>query len=381
MRFVTPLAALSAVGLSHARLGGLEPRMPGNECCPCAGTGEPGLDRVTVTLTVTQPGPPAKTIYVSDDPKETVTVSRTVTRPATTVYVTKGGEAGVVTQEVPGEVAGDPETMAPEESVKTHNLKIQPTDQQAVTIKPPQDSQPTPKVVTVTKVHKSPSPIAISEVPGEQRVTTTLSREPGQQEPTSGPEDSASASEEPTFEPGKLATERVPEPQDPETVGISVEPSIQTVTRQDDDTAATATIQSPLSNIVTAAPETVSVVHTAHHYETITHTVTNGNGNIDIQIIIINIDTGETTCIEENNGLPCDDGSSMPPKSVTTATVSCPPVEATTSVATLFNTVTLTVGQKDVDHNGTVSMWHAMPTSGLRGRTPRGPPPSARRWW
>lgn len=337
---------------------------------------------MTVTLTVTQPGPPAKTIYVSDDPKETVTVSRTVTRPATTVYVTKGGE--------PGEDAGGPETMAPEESVpapKTVTLKIQPTDQQTVTVKRPQDSQPTPKVVTVTKVHESPSPVATSEDPEEQNVTTTIFREPEPEKSTSGPEESASKPKEPPSESEKPATERMTDPQDPKTVTISVEPSTKTVTRQNEETAATATIQSPPSNMVTAAPETVSVVHTAHHYETVTQTVTNGNGNIDIQIIIINIDTGETTCIRENNGLPCDDGSSIPPKSATTDTtttttpVSCPPVEATTSVATLFNTVTLTVGQKDVSHNGTVSMGHAMPTSGPRGRTPRGPPPSARRWW
>lgn len=359
MRCLASLAMFSMAGLSHARLPGLEPRRPADECCPCPGLGEPAAQD-PVTVTVTAAAPAAQTVYVSGAPKETVTVNNT--KSAATIYVTKESDHEPVTEQVINAedqvvtkvVQPQEPPQGPPKGPQTVTVNIQPAEEQTATVKPSHDSQPTRQVVTVTQQPEAPSPVAPVENTEEKVVIKTVPH-PEAEKPTSVPEQMA------------------PEPQKSKTIITSVEPSIQTVTR--DGQVTTTTIKSPSSVTVTAAPETV--VQNVEHYQTVTQTVSKGNGNIDVAITIINIDTGETKCVMENSGLPCDDGTSTRSNPIT-ETTSCPPVTESASIATSFNTVTVTVGQQGMSRNGTAVMGVAQPTAGLRARVPRAPMSI---WW
>lgn len=165
----------------------------------------------------------------------------------------------------------------------------------------------------------------------------------------------------------------------------STRPVVETMTPFNNSTKPDVEIMTPFGNssamTVTASPstETVSLVQTINNYQTITQSVHNGH-NIDIEITIINIDTGAKTCANRDTGLPCSSepgrNTTIPITPSTTPAVAkdpCPPGTNLTSIAASFNTVTFTRVKRMA--NDDADARHDQPTRAepLTPRTPRGP--------
>lgn len=108
--------------------------------------------------------------------------------------------------------------------------------------------------------------------------------------------------------------------------------------------------------------------------QTVTQTVQGGGGD-NIEIIIININTGETSCKKKHSGKPCHKGHGKP---VMASSRPCPSVFNSTSIATVFNTVSVLVGGPSRSYNnGTSPVMGAAQATGMtkrsEGRKPRAP--------
>ncbi|KAM0254669.1 hypothetical protein ACHAQJ_006519 [Trichoderma viride] len=102
------------------------------------------------------------------------------------------------------------------------------------------------------------------------------------------------------------------------------------------------TSSSPPQAAITTPPQVGTVSASVDHFTTLTQTVSSG-GNINIEIIIINIFTGETICRKKGSGKPCD----SKPKThrfKPSGVVPCLTTGVFTETATAFNTVVVTVG-------------------------------------
>lgn len=396
MRF-TSLAAISLAGFAHARLAGLEPRRPSHqeECCPCPVDGQPD---VPVTVTVTEP---ATTIYA---PEKTVTVDKVVSHPVETVYVSEEPETvptpKPVTKEIPEKEESDvvTKTVRPEPEESPDMPEENPDEEEpehsaegpkTVTVHPPQVSPSDPEIVTVTLVPENPTSEPTPQDTREQPkvVTKTLTSKPKPDDQTK------TIVEEPAIETADPETKTiVQEPEtktvvdepamethEAETVVLSHEPSIVTVT--EGASVTSKTVQIP--HTVTVGPNPETIVQTDDHMKTVTETVTDSHGNIDIEIIIININTGDKTCHMKNSGEPCPDVGDEVTVVPTPETTACASVEPSTIIETTFNTVTVTVDEYyPIKPNGTASMGvaHATGSTTPRSRKPRGPQPQ-QRWW
>lgn len=372
-----PWTVLALAPLTQARFGRLSPRESSNECCPCPAPGQ--LNHGDGVVTVTQP---AQTVYVSqapESPKHTVTIERTVTAEPHTVYVTQpnntpsnapsGGNEIVVTvspQPPPPQQAG-PKT------VTVINGDSQAPQQQ------PQSPQ-SPQTVTVVNVNAQPEPVTKTVLPEDPKeasgpktvtvnanqpikmvtvVTVTQggsSSQTQQQQPPSAV--TVTASPAPPLADNIAAAQ----PEGPKTVVVTIKP---------DSPSAQAAA-------VTAPPQTQTIVQNVDHYSTLTKTVAGGGGD-NIEIIIINIYTGETSCKKKHSGKSCHAGGHqyLPPAATGSSKIPCPSVNATTSVATAYNTVLVTLPPGN-------STGAAQPTGSKRfeavmGKKPRAPI-SMRKW-
>ncbi|KAL7785927.1 hypothetical protein V8C37DRAFT_393201 [Trichoderma ceciliae] len=120
----------------------------------------------------------------------------------------------------------------------------------------------------------------------------------------------------------------------------SSSPGIETVTFVDNPPNPTAN-SLPLQPTITAPPRSGTASPSVDHFTTLTQTVASG-GDINIEIIIINILTGETICRKMGSGKPCD----SKPKTHRFKPSGQPPCLTTgivTRTATAFNTVVVTV--------------------------------------
>jgi hypothetical protein len=150
-------------------------------------------------------------------------------------------------------------------------------------------------------------------------------------------------------------------------------PSIETVTFVPNP--PNPITSSPPQPIITTPPQVGTVSPSIDHFTTLTQTVSSG-GNINIEIIIINIFTGETICRKKGSDKPCD----SKPKThrfKPSGGVPCLTTGVFTKTATAFNTVLVTVSP-GMWSNGTAAPTGVSPPLGTgtgspvlrRGRVP-----------
>ncbi|OAQ74268.1 hypothetical protein VFPPC_01809 [Pochonia chlamydosporia 170] len=338
MRCALSLAmlAMSMASVTEARFGRLISRQNTNECCPCPAPGQ--QTNVPSTVTVTQP---AQTVYVSnaqETPKQTVTVEKTVTAEPSTVYVSQPGNS--------------PSNMPPEASqvvvtVSPQPMPSQPSQPQTVTVVPGNSSpagQAEPSVITKTiqpeaPEQAEPQTVTVNAKP-PTKVATVVTVTQGLP-PSNAPELPSVV----TVTQGLPSSEA---PQSPSVVTVTASSSQQPSPQAEGPKTVVVTVQpSPATTVpatVTAPPQVQTVVQSVDHYSTLTKTVAGGGGD-NVEIIIINIFTGETSCKKKHSGKPCHSNGQhhVPPAASGSSGIPCPIVNATTSVATVYNTVLVTL--------------------------------------
>lgn len=437
MLALASLTMLSMANMAYARSGRLQPRMDANECCPCPGPNGDPIEGAT-TVTVTEAAKPVDpvTIYIPQTggqdkaapTPETVTVHDTVTEPAATVFVTKeshpepsGADAmeevmehpqpepatvtvypdGSEVTPVPGESEGDDTVEVVTEEQDDHDYIDDPDngnvedpskdghgndtnrgnpdgdkkDNTATkTIVPNDPAADAPKTVTVNITPAQGKTIIISPTSPKDSIVTVTAIPEGETPSPDAHEDVKDKVITKTTKDDHPSAEI-------KTILISHEPSVKTVTL-DNGEVKMDTVMTPATLTVTAAPstETQALVETINNYQTITQSVHNGdNNNIDIEITIININTGEMTCRKEDTGMPCEGDVSRnmttPAAPSMTPSVSdpCPPAMNYTSIVTAFNTVTVPLGHSWAVKDSNVTEVQPTGSVGLRPRVPRAP--------
>ncbi|KAG6010847.1 hypothetical protein E4U43_008525 [Claviceps pusilla] len=374
--------ALALAPVAHARFGRRPPGETLNECCSCPPPGLSTSNGANV-ITVTQP---PQTVYVSlaqeEAPTHTVTVLCTVTVGIHTVYVTQlidgpsvdgpsvsprpqsAQQPGPQTVTlIQGNTQGDAEGHAQPPQVTT---TVQPES-----LKGFLDSKP--KTVTVTMEADPPvKPVAIVpaariqpslEAPWPPSVVTGTQEKQQQQQQQQQQSTPAVVTVSSSPEPLAANTAPASQPQGPKTVVVTVQPSPA----------------SAQPAAVTASLQAQTIVQTLDHYATLTKTVNGGHGGDNIEIIIINIFTGETFCMKKHSGESCHgDGHVASHRYLSSAVAAAtgtapsqmplPSVNATTSAGTIHNTGTVILPSGNFTGA-------AQPTGSrdLLGRKPRGP--------
>ncbi|KAH6955905.1 hypothetical protein BKA56DRAFT_663302 [Ilyonectria sp. MPI-CAGE-AT-0026] len=183
-----------------------------------------------------------------------------------------------------------------------------------------------------------------------------------------------------------VVTKTIHEDGKPYTVVVKPEPSVQTITLEGGE-ETTKTVEVYRTATITAPAQTQTV--TKQEYKTITTTVTDSYGQPDVEIIIINIETGKSTCKKKLSGLPCHGKNDyeLPEVSILTVTegsgateTDCSPISVSTSISTVYNTVVMTVGPDGgaaPESTGTATttegVEHPVSSRNIRARQPRAP--------
>ncbi|KAH7013224.1 hypothetical protein EDB80DRAFT_365716 [Ilyonectria destructans] len=184
----------------------------------------------------------------------------------------------------------------------------------------------------------------------------------------------------------RVVTKTIHEDGKPYTVVVKPEPSVQTITLEGGK-ETTKTVEVYRTATITAPAQTQTV--TKQEYKTITTTVTDSYGQPDVEIIIINIETGKSTCKKKLSGLPCHGKNDyeLPEVSILTVTegsgateTDCSPISVSTSISTVYNTVVMTVGSDGgaaPESTGTATttegVEHPVSSRNIRARQPRAP--------
>ena len=378
---------LALAPVTHARSGRLSPPDENLiECCPCLGPGQ-SSNGVSV-ITVTQP---AQTVYVSlaqENPTHTVTVERTVIIDAHTVYVTQSDHGPSVsprprpqfTQQpgpqtvtsIQGDAYGDAHGDAHGGAQRQHQPLQSTTTVQPQSTKGLSDSERKTVTVKADPPAKlvSGAPVAqdqpsLEAAPWSTSVVTVTQE--GQQQQQAPSVVTVTASPEPLA----ANTTPAPQPQGPKTVVVTIQPSLSS---------------SAQPSTVTASLQVQTIVQTLDHYSTLTQTVGGGGGD-NIEIIIINIFTGETFCKKKHSGESClgrghaGGHRYLSSAAAVTATgpsqMPRPSLNVTTSVGSIHNTgiVTLPSG----NFTGAAKPTGSGSPVPVMNRKPRGPL-SLRKW-
>jgi hypothetical protein len=412
------ISILCLANLAYAHSGRFQLRAD-KECCPCPDPDEKsnkGPATVTVTVvasvvTVTETSAPAAdrvTVYISTaggDPAD---------KPAPTpetVYVTVANApkpsadasapvvAEALAQSAPEEETGivEPETQPVTVTVQR---AAQPEKTVTVHVNGPKGSD-MPVVVTSGKEDDKPAAGA-AEPNGDENTTVTntgLLEDAAPKEPKTVTVNVAPVT---AVRGGDTAPSAAPGagsggPNDMNNAAAAAEPTAIIVKQGHVVGAATVereikteTAMTPSTVTITTAPaaETPATAQNGDQFKTITQSVHNGDDNdIDIQINVININTGEVVCKKQDTGEPCevDTGNlntvlvqPLPAPTVTpNSSEHCPAATNSTSIATAFNTVTVVV--KPGVGNSTDAA-AAEPTGSTKSpaKLPRGPLSSIR---
>lgn len=159
------------------------------------------------------------------------------------------------------------------------------------------------------------------------------------------------------------------------TVIVKPEPTITTVS-YDDGKQITKVVEVPCTYTITAPPQITTGTHSDDDCETYTRTVTR-EGEREVEVIVVDPDTGKATCRGKENGLPChsrddddsytnlpnytkvvDGGDDDKPYQTRTQGsddpeytdgskpygTGCDNVSVSTTIETVYNTVVVTVG-------------------------------------
>ncbi|KAK7429383.1 hypothetical protein QQZ08_003975 [Neonectria magnoliae] len=351
-------AVLAMAPLAQARFDWLHARHNAEECCPCPAPGAP--EDYTKTVTVSEPAGTAHTVTVTEPQgapsKETVTIEHLVTNPGKTVYVTRteehvvtkvmtvvhsqlymqpsaktvaitpgsphpsavepeGNYYEVVTKTVP--VSGDKYKVVTVtlggggEHVKTitlgnsretgrvvtignsnkHTVTIGDSDKHIVT----KTIQEGGKYYTVTVGDSSKHTVTIGD-PDQHIITKTIQEDGKYYTITVGDSDK------------HVTTKTIQEDGKHYTVIVKPTSSVQTITLEGGK-ETTKVVDVPCTITVTAPPQDATATQ---HLETLTTTVTDSYGQPDVEIIIIDTETGKSTCKKKESGHPCKNSYEYP---------------------------------------------------------------------
>ncbi|KPM34488.1 hypothetical protein AK830_g12078 [Neonectria ditissima] len=95
------------------------------------------------------------------------------------------------------------------------------------------------------------------------------------------------------------------------TVIVTPTPSVQTITLEGGK-ETTKIVEVPCTITVTAPPQIATVTQHVEEFNTVTTTVTDSHGQPDVEIIVINVDTGKSTCKKMESGHPCKNSYEYP---------------------------------------------------------------------
>jgi hypothetical protein len=418
-----PLSSIAVLFMAHevyAHFARFLPRQA-QECCPCPESGnDQAQDPVTVTVIENVPAPEPVTVYVSR-PRETpsptpqtITVHSTVTEAPLTVYVTQDAapEAPVAdpveevivqnepapepvtvvvnpdgsqTTQAPGdqnipESGGDPaagehapgdQPPAPASDNNAEDPADQANAQNAVSDQVKNDDR---QKFIVTEIVKpaDPSPsnpktITVSVAPEEEKIVAAAPTDPADNAVavTNAPVNEPSAAPDETKVEVALAAST-------QTVVVSPEPVVETVVSYANSSTMTVT--------ASASVETASLVQTVDNFQTVTQSIHNGD-NINIEVTVINIDTGESTCIIQDTGLPCGtapvSNSTVPlvPSATPAVEEPCPPgTNFTDSDSTFITPLTFDLDGDGInDNDNDIAYEQPADARRLRARRTRGP--------
>ncbi|PHH85971.1 hypothetical protein CDD83_10927 [Cordyceps sp. RAO-2017] len=211
-------------------------------------------------------------------------------------------------------------------------------------------SQPPQQTITViTQVAAppagSPAPGTVGAAPVPAKPDQTKPAGPSQpvQSPSRPKDDSTAASKTKGGRPSQA----------PKTVTVTPLPNAQSTTP------------------ATLPPQMQSPGTNGDPSHTMTQTIGGGGGD-NIEIIIINIFTGETSCRKKHSGKPCQ---ARRPRPGTVSASPCPSGMNSTRIATVFNTIMATVGPDTPSRNSTSAATAAPQTTSrsAKGRKPRAP--------
>ncbi|KAG6010218.1 hypothetical protein E4U21_007695 [Claviceps maximensis] len=371
-----PWTVLALAPVAHARFGRLSPDEKLNECCPCPSPGQSSSGGTIITITQ-----PAQTVYVSlaQEPSiHTVTVERTVTIDAHTVYVTQSDDSQYVSPRPWSEFTqrSGPQTVT---SIQVDGqggaqkqyqplpvtTTIQPESRKRLSYLSPmtvtaKTDPPVEPVSSVSVAQYQPS-LEAPWSPSSVAVTQ-------QQQPTPSAVTVTASLESPA------STAMAIQPQGPQTVTVTIQPSFS----------------SAQPAAVTASAQVQTIFQTIDHYTTLTKTVGGGGGD-NIEIIIINIFTGESFCKKKHSGKSCHTrGHTRSHRYLSSAAAGTAAVTATGPSQMPRPSVNVTTGVGSTYNTGIVKLpsgnftGAAQPTGSGRpvpimGRKPRSPF-SPRKW-
>ncbi|KAG5975301.1 hypothetical protein E4U56_003833 [Claviceps arundinis] len=340
-----PWAVLALAPVTNAQFGRLSPRDNSRECCPCLPPGQPSHEGEVVTVTQ-----PAKTVYVSianetPNKQHTVTVERTVAAGTHTVYMTRSqsldgpsytpadASQSVVTVSRRPQSTSDPEPQTVTVIEGDAQGSAQPLQVTSTTQHDSSEGHSEPKTVTVQV--DSPQVKLVSAI-------TVTQDQPPLQTSWSSPSvvTVTQTGHQQQQTPSVVTVTASPEPP-----AVNYSP----IAQPHGTNNAIPTMQSSPSLAqpasVTAPLQVQTVFQTIDHYSTYTKTIGGGGGD-NIEIIIINIYTGETFCKKKYSGEPCHARSDDLPSSSPTSALSDMPsssANVTTRVKKVFKTATVTL--------------------------------------
>ncbi|KAG6023685.1 hypothetical protein E4U40_003834 [Claviceps sp. LM458 group G5] len=340
-------AVLALAPVTNARFGRLSPRDDSRECCPCPPPGQPGHGGEVVTVTQ-----PAKTVYVSianetpNKQQHTVTVERTVAAGTHTVYVTRSQSLDGPSY-TPADVSQSVVTVS-----RRPQSTSDPESQTVTVIEGGAQGSAQPLQVTSTtqhdssKGHSEPKTVTVQVDSPQVKLVSAITVTQGQP-PLQTPWPSPSVVTVTQTGHQQQQTPSVV------TVTASLEPpavNYSPVAQPHGTNNLIATMQSSPSLAqpasVTAPLQVQTVFQTIDHYSTYTKTIGGGGGD-NIEIIIINIYTGETFCKKKYSGEPChvrsDDLPSSSSSTSVLSEVGSSSANVTTRVKKVFKTATVTL--------------------------------------
>ncbi|QPC78694.1 hypothetical protein HYE68_009446 [Fusarium pseudograminearum] len=311
----TPLAALALVPLAQARFDWLYARDTIAQCPPCIVEGEAQECSHTVTVTepagpyetvtVSDPKGSYHTVTFTEygEPGKTITITQNYQEPVTRVVYVSQGETldspkQTVTVTAPGKVVTVTKTET-SEHVVTKQVKVYPD---------PGNSNgngynPGPKTVTISNGHPAPS----ADSPGY--VVTKIV---GDGDNVKYPNDAHTVT---VIDDGKVKTltytdghyntvitKTTHEDGKYHTVIVKPEPTVSTITNDNGDYVTTV-VETPHTYTLTAPVRYASPSSTDDDCETITRTATY-TGQPEVEIIVYDPESGDSTCTKED-GQPC----------------------------------------------------------------------------
>ncbi|KAG5990894.1 hypothetical protein E4U52_004169 [Claviceps spartinae] len=340
-----PWAVLALAPVTNAQFGRLSPRDDSRECCPCPPPGQPSHGGEVVTVTQ-----PAKTVYVSianetPNKQHTVTVERTVATGTHTVYMTRSqsldgpsytpadASQSVVTVLRRPQSTSDPEPQTVTVIEGDAQGSAQPLQVISTTQHDSSEGHSEPKTVTVQVDSPQVKLVSAMTVTQDQPPLQTLWSSPSVVTVTQ-------TGHQQQQTPNVVTVTASPEPP-----AVNYSPIDQP--HGTNNIILTMQSSPPLAQpaSVTAPLQVQTVFQTIDHYSTYTKTIGGGGGD-NIEIIIINIYTGETFCKKKYSGEPCHVRSDDLPYSSPTSALSdvaSSSANVTTRVEKVFKTATVTL--------------------------------------